>query len=309
MRPLNDAAFKARLAETRAAVERILDQALAFEPTPGEIARPRRLIEAMRYATLGGGKRLRPVLVVETARALGRADSGPLRAGAAIECVHAYSLIHDDLPAMDDDDLRRGRPTTHKSFDEATAILAGDGLQTLAFEILADPATDASANTRAELCLRLARGAGLAGMVGGQMLDLEAESASAPLALNKISKLQAMKTGALLAFSVEAGALLAGADAKASTALAAYGSAIGRAFQIADDLLDAEGDAATLGKRAGKDAARHKATFVSALGVNGARGELARLVDEAKAAIEASGAGGSGEMLFALAEFVAARKN
>jgi|SRR5271166_3251098 len=306
---MDDGTFKARLAETAAAVERTLGDILSFEARPREILRPRRLIEAMRYATLGGGKRLRPVLVVETARALGRSDRGPLRTGAAIECVHAYSLIHDDLPAMDDDDLRRGRPATHKAFDEATAILAGDALQTLAFEILADPDTDASPQTRAELCLRLARAGGFAGMVGGQMLDLEAETALAPVSRDEISQLQAMKTGALLAFSVDAGSLLAGADAQASAALATYGSAVGRAFQIADDLLDAEGDTATLGKRAGKDAARGKATFVSALGIEGARRELARLVEEATAAVAASGVGKSGAILNAIAEFVAARKN
>ena len=304
---MDDAAFKARLQRIAAAVELILDEVLSFEPRPGEPARPRRLIEAMRYATLGGGKRLRPVLVVETARALGRSDRGPLRAGAAVECLHAYSLIHDDLPAMDDDDLRRGRPTAHKAFDEATAILAGDALQTLAFEILADPATDGSAETCAKLCLGLARAAGLAGMVGGQMLDLQAEIAPAPLSLDEISQLQAMKTGALFAFSVDAGALLAGADSQASAALARYGSAIGRSFQIADDLLDAVGDTATLGKRAGKDAARGKATFVSALGIEGARRELALLVEEAKAAVSASGVGKSGEMLNDIAAFVASR--
>ena len=304
---MDDAAFKARLQRIAAAVELILDEVLSFGPRPGGPARPRRLIEAMRYATLGGGKRLRPVLVVETARALGRSDRGPLRAGAAVECLHAYSLIHDDLPAMDDDDLRRGRPTAHKAFDEATAILAGDALQTLAFEILADPATDGSAETCAKLCLGLARAAGLAGMVGGQMLDLQAEIAPAPLSLDEISQLQAMKTGALFAFSVDAGALLAGADAQASAALARYGSAIGRSFQIADDLLDAVGDTATLGKRAGKDAARGKATFVSALGIEGARRELALLVEEAKAAVSASGVGKSGEMLNDIAAFVASR--
>ena len=186
---------------------------LSLEPKPGEPARPKRLIEAMRYATLGGGKRLRPFLTVETARALGRTDNGPMRAGAAIECIHAYSLIHDDLPAMDDDDLRRGRPTTHRAFDEATAILAGDGLQALAFEILADPATDASADVRVALCLGLARAAGLAGMVGGQQLDIDAEQSTAPLSVEEIRLLQAMKTGALLKFSVEAGAILAGAGA------------------------------------------------------------------------------------------------
>ena len=255
---------------------------LGVEPRPGEPARPARLIAAMRYATLGGGKRLRPFLTVETARALGRADKGSRRAGVAIECIHAYSLIHDDLPAMDDDDLRRGRPTTHRAFDEATAILAGDALQALAFEILADPATDASAEVRAALCAGLARAIGLAGMVGGQMLDLEAERSTAPLSVAAITQLQAMKTGALLRFSVEAGARLAGADPAASAALSAYGRAIGAAFQIADDILDAEGDAATLGKRVRKDAERNKATLVGALGVEGARRELACLVEQAE---------------------------
>ncbi len=306
---MDDAAFAARLAESGAAVERELDILLSPVPRPGEPARPPRLIEAMRYATLGGGKRLRPFLTIEAARALGREDKGPRRAGAAIECVHAYSLIHDDLPSMDDDDLRRGRPTTHRAFGEATAILAGDGLQALAFEILADPATDRNAEARAALCVGLARAAGLSGMVGGQMLDLDAEKSAAPLSIEEIQRLQAMKTGALLKFSVEAGARLAGAGAKASAALAAYGRAIGAAFQIADDILDAEGDPAALGKRARKDAERNKATLVGALGIESARRELARLVDEATSAVEATGVGAAGDGLRATARFIAARKN
>ena len=207
---MDEETFKTRLGQTAAAVERVLEDILAIEPKFGESTGPRRLIEAMRYATLGGGKRLRPFLAIETARALGRTGELPVRAGAAIECVHAYSLIHDDLPAMDDDDLRRGRPTAHRAFDEATAILAGDALQTLAFEILADPRTDPDAETRACLCAGLARAAGLAGMVGGQMLDIEAETAAAPLSLEAIARLQSMKTGALLKFSVEAGAAARG---------------------------------------------------------------------------------------------------
>jgi farnesyl diphosphate synthase len=306
---MEDEAFKARLAAAAAAVERMLDDLLAVEPKSGETARPRRLVEAMRYATLAGGKRLRPFLAIETARALGRVDDAPVRAGAAVECVHAYSLIHDDLPAMDDDDLRRGRPTTHRAFDEATAILAGDALQTMAFEVLADPRTETDAGMRARLCAGLARAAGLAGMVGGQMLDIEAETAAAPLPLEAIMRLQAMKTGALLKFSVEAGALLAGATGQASAAFDIYGRAIGAAFQVADDLLDAEGDAATLGKRAGKDAGRHKATLVAALGAEGARAELARLVREARAAVDASGVGDAGDGLRAAADFVATRKS
>jgi len=306
---MDESAFAARLAESQAEIERELESLLGVEPKPGEPARPKRLIEAMRYATLGGGKRLRPFLTVETARALGRSDHGPRRAGAAVECIHAYSLIHDDLPSMDDDDLRRGRPSTHRAFDEATAILAGDALQALAFEILADPATDALAEVRAALCLGLARAIGVAGMVGGQMLDIDAEHSTAPLSVEEIARLQAMKTGALLKFSVEAGARLAGAGANARAALELYGKAIGAAFQIADDILDVESDAATLGKRAGKDAAQNKASLVGALGLKGARRELERLIDEAIAAVDATGIGAEGDVLRATARFVAMRKN
>ena len=295
--------FDAALAASASVVEAALERALPKDGGPEA-----RLFAAMRYATLGGGKRLRAFLAIETARALGSADQGPRRAGAAIECVHAYSLIHDDLPAMDDDDLRRGRPTTHRAFDEATAILAGDALQALAFEILADPLTDAIAEVRAALCFGLARAIGLAGMVGGQMLDINAEQATAPLSVEEIARLQAMKTGALLAFSVEAGTRLAGAGAAARAALATYGRAIGAAFQIADDILDVESDAATLGKRAGKDAEQNKATLVGSLGLDGARRELARLVDEAVAAVDAAGVGAKGDALRATARFVANRK-
>jgi farnesyl diphosphate synthase len=306
---MDDSAFAARLGECQAGIERELDILLQLEPKSGEPARPKRLIEAMRYATLGGGKRLRPFLTVETARALGRTDNGPRRAGAAIECIHAYSLIHDDLPSMDDDDLRRGRPTTHRAFDEATAILAGDGLQALAFEILADPATDTVAEVRVALCLGLARAAGVAGMVGGQMLDIDAEQTPSPLSVDEIRRLQAMKTGALLEFSVEAGAILAGAGASAREALEAYGRVIGAAFQIADDILDVESDAATLGKRVGKDAEQNKATLVGALGLETARRELGRLVDEAISAVDAAGVGAKGDVLRGTARFVAMRKN
>jgi len=306
---MDDSTFAIRLAECQAGVERELEILLGLDPKPCEAARPTRLVEAMRYATLGGGKRLRPFLTVETARALGRTDTGPRRAGAAIECIHAYSLIHDDLPSMDDDDLRRGRPTTHRAFDEATAILAGDALQALAFEALADPATDASAEVRVALCLGLARAAGLAGMVGGQMLDIDAEQRTAQLSVEEIKRLQAMKTGALLKFSVEAGGILAGANASARAGLGAYGRAIGAAFQIADDILDVESDAATLGKRAGKDAEQNKATLVGALGLDGARRELNRLIEEAMSAVDAAGVGLDGDVLRATARFVAMRKS
>ncbi len=307
--PIDMNAFTDRLARVGAEIEAELDALLAPEARDGEPARPARLIEAMRYGVLGGGKRLRPFLVVETARAFGVNGAGPRRVGAAIELVHGYSLIHDDLPAMDDDDLRRGRATVHRAFDEATAILAGDALLTLAFEVLARPATAPDAEIRAELCAGLARASGLAGMVGGQMLDVAAETAAAPLAAQAIALLQAMKTGALLRFSVEAGAILAGAPTALRGALDRYGRSLGAAFQISDDLLDAEGDAAALGKRAGKDAARNKATFVAALGVEGARAMRDRLVGDAVAAIDASGLGAAGDVLREAAVFVAARRS
>ncbi len=302
-------AFADRLARVGAEIEAELDALLSPAARAGAPATPARLIEAMRYGVLGGGKRLRPFLVVETARAFGVAGACPRRVGAAIELLHGYSLIHDDLPAMDDDDLRRGRATAHRAFDEATAILAGDALLTLSFEGLADPATSPDAEIRAALCAGLARAGGHAGMVGGQMLDIAAESASAPLDLEAISELQAMKTGALLRFSVEAGAILARAPAGARAALDRYGRALGVAFQIADDLLDAEGDAGVLGKRAGKDAARNKATFVSALGLEGARAMRDKLVDEAVAAVGEAGLGEAGDALREAARFVAARKS
>ena len=301
-------AFAAQLAEVGAAIEAELDALIGFAPRDGERARPKRLVEAMRYAILGGGKRLRPFLVVETARAFGAEGDGPRRVGAAIECLHGYSLIHDDLPAMDDDDLRRGQPTVHRAFDEATAILAGDALLTLAFEILATPQTAADGGIRAALCAGLARAAGLAGMVGGQMLDLAAERAAQPLDEAAIAELQGMKTGALLSFSVEAGGLIAGAPASARAPLKRYGEALGAAFQIADDLLDAEGDAATLGKRVGKDAGRNKATFVAALGLEGARARRDAWVAEAIAAVDALGLGATGETLRETAKFVATRR-
>jgi len=306
---MNSHAFAARFAAVATEIEAELDALVGFAPRDGEAARPKRLIEAMRYAMLGGGKRLRPFLVVETARAFGAAGGGPRRVGAAIECLHGYSLIHDDLPAMDDDDLRRGRPTLHRAFDEATAILAGDALLTLAFEILAAPATAADGGIRAALCAGLARAGGLAGMVGGQMLDLAAERAAQPLDGAAIAELQAMKTGALLSFSVEAGALIAGAPVSARAPLKRYGDALGAAFQIADDLLDAEGDAAALGKRVGKDAGRNKATFVAALGLEGARARRDGLVAEAVAAVDAMGLGAAGDGLREAARFVATRRS
>lgn len=299
--------FARRLESVAAEVEALLDALLRPAPAPGEVERPARLLEAMRYAVLGGGKRLRPFLTIETARALGSQGPAAARAGAAIECLHGYSLVHDDLPAMDDDDLRRGRPTVHRAYDEATAILVGDALLTLAFDIIADEATHSDAQVRAELCLGLARAAGLGGMVGGQMLDIAAESATAPPSAETIRRLQALKTGALLRFSVEAGAIAARAPAQRRAALARYGEALGAAFQVADDILDAESTDEALGKRAGKDAGRNKATYVAAHGLDAAKAKRDALVAEALAALDDAGLGPEGDTLRAAARFTAER--
>jgi farnesyl diphosphate synthase len=283
--------FPTRLARIAGAVENTLEALLSRDARPGEIARPSRLVAAMRHAVLAGGKRLRPFLVVETARLLGREGDGPVRAGAAVELLHCYSLVHDDLPSMDDDDLRRGRPTVHKAFDEATAILAGDALQALAFETLVDPATDPDPAVGAELARGLARASGLGGMVGGQMLDLSAEGryGEGTPGLDEIRRLQAMKTGAILAFSVEAGAILGRADAAGRENLLLYGRSLGAAFQIADDILDRESSVQATGKRTGKDRAKGKATLVEHLGLEGARRECRRLVELADSAVEPFG--------------------
>jgi farnesyl diphosphate synthase len=301
--------FAARLSEAATRIEDLLAAMLGDAPRAGEIARPSRLMQAMRHGVLGGGKRLRPFLAIEAARMLSVAGDGPLRAGAAIELVHCYSLVHDDLPAMDDDDLRRGRPTVHKAYDEATAILVGDALQTLAFEVLADSATHGDGSVRAELVLGLARASGLGGMVGGQMLDLAAEGrwGERRLSQDDIRTLQAMKTGAILAFSAEAGAIVAGADADARARLLAYGKALGAAFQIADDILDREASAEELGKAVGKDAALGKGTLVDELGLDGARAECARLVEEAREAL--SPFGEDAAILIEAARFTVARRN
>jgi farnesyl diphosphate synthase len=262
----------------------------------------------MRHAALDGGKRLRPFLVVETAAMLGVTHEGALMAGAAFELVHCYSLVHDDLPAMDDDDLRRGRPTVHKAFDDATAILTGDALLTLAFDVMARPEVHADTAVRVALVTELARASGLGGMAGGQMLDLAAEGRFDPkrtLNEKEIATLQAMKTGALIKFACRAGATLAQADAAARASVDRYGAAIGQAFQIADDLLDVEGDAKTLGKAAGKDAAAGKATLVAALGTDGARARLKALIAESDAALAPFGA--KADTLRAAARFIAER--
>lgn len=276
--------------------------------TSREAASPR-LVAAMRHAVLGGGKRLRPFLTVEAAVLCGAPAATAHAAAAAIELLHCYSLVHDDLPSMDDDDLRRGQPTVHKAFDEATAILAGDALLTLAFEVLAEEASHPSPVVRAALVLGLARSGGMAGMVGGQMLDLAAEGrwGGAMLTPDEIRHLQSLKTGALLNFSVEAGGMVAGASDEIRARLTRYGRAVGDAFQIADDILDHEADAATLGKRTGKDAEKGKGTLVTTLGMSGARAACDRLIDEATSALDVFGA--EADILREAAFFVGARRS
>lgn len=300
--------FEELLAGVAGDVEVLLERLLAEAPLEGEIEREQRVLAAMRHACLGGGKRLRPFLVVEAAALFGVPRERALMAGTALECVHCYSLVHDDLPAMDNDDLRRGRPTVHRAFDEATAILAGDALLTLAFDILGRPQTHPEASVRIALVTALARASGLGGMVGGQMLDLAAEGrfGAQTLGETEVRTLQSMKTGALLRFATLAGALLGGADGPQRAALTRYGELLGEAFQIADDLLDVEGDAAAVGKQTGKDAAAGKATQVGVLGAAGARAHLGRLVDEAQAVLAPFGAAAG--VLQAAARFVADRR-
>lgn len=292
--------FTTALATAASAVEAMMDQLLpqAGQPAPD-------LVAAMRYAALGPGKRLRPFFVIEAARLYGVSGEGVLRTAAALEFVHCYSLVHDDLPAMDDDDLRRGRPTTHIAHGEAAAILAGDALLTYAFEILAAPATDPDPAVRASLVLELARAAGKNGMCGGQMRDIAAEKAriTDPVA---IAELQAMKTGALFSFALESGATLARASAADRAALNAYAAATGLAFQIADDILDHEASAEDMGKRTGKDRAAGKASFVDIHGLAGAKARAEGLVSEAAAALQQFGARGG--LLREAARFIVTRQ-
>jgi farnesyl diphosphate synthase len=269
---MKQADFAERLADAARLTGSALDVVLASGEKSAR--RPDRLMAAMRHAATGGGKRLRPFLAMETARAFGGDADEALTAGVAVELVHCYSLVHDDLPSMDNDDMRRGKPTVHRAFDEATAILAGDGLLTLAFGILADPARIRSAARRAALVAALADGAGIDGMVGGQQHDLAAEGRFGEAGLlntDGVILIQSMKTGALIRAACLMGAIVGRARAPQRAAVIAYAEALGLAFQIKDDLLDAESDAVTLGKAAGKDAAAGKSTFVSLLGVSGAK--------------------------------------
>ncbi|WP_414712555.1 polyprenyl synthetase family protein [Sphingobium sp.] len=292
------ALVKLRAASVAAEIDAAFDRLLAVPDDPRH-----RLYEAMRHAAIGGGKRLRPLLVQAASDLFNISRDSALRVGLAIECIHVYSLIHDDLPAMDDDDMRRGKPTVHKAFDEATAILAGDCLHDLAFELLADEETHPDPFARIELVKALALASGPAGMAGGQMMDLEAEKARFDLAT--VTRLQNLKTGALIAFCVEAAAIMARLPHEARNRLHGYARDIGLAFQIADDLLDVEGDANLAGKALGKDAAAGKETFVSLLGVEPARERAHMLVAQAKAHLHNHGA--EADLLRAIADYIVER--
>jgi farnesyl diphosphate synthase len=296
--------FGQRLQQCADLIEAELSRLLNAEAGKGA---PDRLVAAMKHAALAGGKRIRPFLVIETSSLFGVSAEVAVSTAAALELIHCYSLVHDDLPAMDNDDVRRGRPTVHKAFDDWTAILAGDGLLTLAFEVLSEPAAHPDPLVRAELVRLMARAAGPAGMVGGQTLDLAFDKLQHPadLDLDHVTRLQAMKTGALLRVACEAGAVLGRADASARAALVAYGEALGAAFQIADDLLDLEGDAAVVGKATGKDA--RKATMVAVMGAPAAKARLAAVKDAAIAALIPFGP--RADLLRETALFVADRKS
>ena len=292
--------LKIELARTAAAVSQRLDRLLSVVPGPEGT-----VVEAMRYASLNGGKRLRPFLTIASAGLFDVPEEQALNAAAAIEMIHCYSLVHDDLPAMDDSDLRRGRPTAHKAFDEAVAILAGDGLLTEAFAVLGDPATHPDPAVRVALVSGLAAASGAAGMVGGQMIDMSPERAD--LDLEGIKRLQALKTGALICFSCEAGAILGRANREARTAVRSFAQDLGLAFQIVDDLLDAESSPEVLGKPTGQDEALGKATFVALLGMEGARQEAARLAARAASRLDLFGE--KADLLCATARFVVDRRS
>lgn len=296
--------FESLLALRAEEIDILLRRLLDARPREGEIARPQDLVAAMNHGVLNGGKRLRPFLLLESAALFDADGQAALRVACALECVHCYSLIHDDLPAMDDDDLRRGQPTVHRAFDEATAILAGDSLLTYAFDIIADEETALPTGTRLALVRRLARAAGVGGMAGGQALDLAAER-QAPDEKG-IVRLQAMKTGALIRFACEAGAIIGGANPTDRERLSAFGEAIGLAFQLADDLLDLTASPETMGKATGKDAAAGKATLAGLHGEDWARRQLTGLVAQAEELLEPYGERAA--VLRETARFIATRE-
>jgi farnesyl diphosphate synthase len=297
---MNEQGLTAALAERALLVETCLDTLLPPAEGPEQ-----RLLDAMRYATLGGGKRMRGFLVMEVAGLFHVAETCAARVAASVEMLHAYSLVHDDLPAMDDDDLRRGKPSTHIAFDEATAILAGDALQARAFEVLAEPDTHSDPQARAELVLALGHAAGARGMAGGQMIDMVAEGAN--LTVAEVARLHALKTGRLIQYAAEAGAILGRAASPLRQQIAAYGRDIGAAFQIHDDVLDASGTAAELGKTAGKDEAAGKATFVTLLGIERAQTQARMLSEQAASHLEHFGM--EADRLRALAAWAVSRRS
>ncbi|TCD15972.1 polyprenyl synthetase family protein [Oricola cellulosilytica] len=296
--------FSTYLSGRASEVDAFLSSRLGEKTLPGERVRPPRLLAAIRHGVLNGGKRFRPFLLLETAKLFDADDDGALYAAAALECVHCYSLIHDDLPAMDDDDMRRGAPTVHRAFDEASAILAGDSLLTLAFDLVTDEASGFDGETRAALANRLARAAGLGGMAGGQALDLQASTSRLDEA--GVMTLQAMKTGALIRFACEAGGVIGGATDSQLDRLCIYGEKVGLAFQLADDLLDMTQSASVMGKATGKDAAQGKATLASLNGEDWARRKLDEFVSEAEDLAKSFGEAGSS--LAGAARFVASRR-
>ena len=297
--------FQDHFSKTVSLIDVELDNLLTTNLNAGEIERPSNLVKAMRHGVLNGGKRLRPFLVIEVGALFGASTNETLLCGCALECLHSYSLVHDDLPAMDDDDLRRGLPTVHKAFDEATAILAGDALLTVAFDILSSPECHPAADVRCELVSLLARAAGQGGMIGGQVLDIEAET-SAPEA-DEIRILQSMKTGALIRFACEAGAVLGGASKEERQNMADFGKTIGLAFQLADDLLDVTSSSEDMGKRVGKDAEQGKGTLVGLYGIEKTRSLLNESLNEAEVLLRPFG--DKADILRQTARFVVERSN
>lgn len=297
--------FAADSADCARAIEAGLSDFLSGARLSGPGPAADRIILAMRHGSLEGGKRLRPLLLRQAAAIFSVPREKSLMAGMAVEMIHCYSLIHDDLPAMDDDDLRRGRPTVHKAYDEATAILAGDALLTHAFAVLAEPACHAEPEVRIRLVAELAAGSGVGGMVGGQMRDIEGEQGG--FSETDIATMQSMKTGALIRAAVRMGAILGGADPRALSALTAYAEAAGRAFQLADDILDVTATPEAMGKATGKDAALGKQTVVARLGLDGARAMLAETVNEAISALRTFGPRADG--LRTTARYFASREN
>ena len=297
--------FDHRLRDNALLVSAELDNLLSNATLAGEITRPPRLMAAIRHGVLNGGKRIRPFLLIQAAALFGVSGPGVMRAACALECLHCYSLIHDDLPSMDDDDLRRGQPTVHKAFDEAMAVLAGDALLTFAFDLMSDPLVSDDPNIRATLVQLLARASGQGGMIGGQVLDIAAETTS--LNESEILQLQSMKTGALLRFACEAGAVIADAPDQHRKALTKFGEIIGQAFQLADDLLDVTSNSETMGKATGKDEAKGKKTLIDYYGIDGSKARLDQLIAEANDLLAPFG--DKANILRQTAQFIIERKH